>query len=187
MPRASAAGPWLRPERERRRGAIDEYALRVSPWEDGRFSVQIGRFATVVGNWVERHLSWENPFVTAPLPYENLTGIWDSYAPDSADTLLYWGYVPHGQGDVGYGNQSADKPLRNPIVWGPSYATGASVAGKIGHFEYAAEMKNASLSSRPEGWDVNEIGSIIRPSAPASAFVRMRRGTSMSPRATAPI
>ena len=140
---------------------LDEYAVRVSPWEDGRFSVQIGRFGTIVGNWVERHLSWDNPFVTAPLPYENLTGIWDSYAPDSAETQLYWGYVPHkepGGEEVQYGDPSVDKPLRNPIVWGPSYATGASVAGKVGHFEYAAELKNASLSSRPEGWDVNEIG-----------------------------
>src|SRR3981081_769806 len=27
---------------------LDEYALRVTPWEDGRFSVQLGKFATVV-------------------------------------------------------------------------------------------------------------------------------------------
>src|SRR5262249_23067040 len=36
---------------------LDEYALRITPWQDGRFSVQIGKFATVVGNWVPRHLS----------------------------------------------------------------------------------------------------------------------------------
>src|SRR3954468_2632526 len=46
---------------------IDEYALRYTPWKDGRFNLQIGQFATVVGNWVPRHLSWENPFVNAPL------------------------------------------------------------------------------------------------------------------------
>src|SRR6202045_2633633 len=51
---------------------LDEYALRVTPWEDGRFTLQVGKFATVVGNWVPRHLSWENPFVDAPLVYENV-------------------------------------------------------------------------------------------------------------------
>ena len=39
----------------------DEYALRVTPWSDGRFNLQVGKFSTVVGNWVERHLSWDNP------------------------------------------------------------------------------------------------------------------------------
>ena len=56
---------------------LDEYALRVSPWNDGRLDLQVGKFATVVGNFVKRHLSWENPFVTAPLPYENLTPVSD--------------------------------------------------------------------------------------------------------------
>src|SRR6266567_1025556 len=40
---------------------LDEYALRITPWDDGRFALQIGKFATVIGNWVPRHLSWENP------------------------------------------------------------------------------------------------------------------------------
>src|SRR3984893_18241654 len=56
---------------------LDEYALRNTPWEDGRFSVQAGKFATVVGNWVSRHLSWENPFITAPLVYVNVTAVSD--------------------------------------------------------------------------------------------------------------
>src|SRR5947209_5151178 len=51
---------------------LDEYAVRVTPWKDGRFTLQIGKFATVVGNFVPRHLSWENPFVDAPLLYETV-------------------------------------------------------------------------------------------------------------------
>ena len=39
-----------------------------------------------------------------------------------------------------------------PLVWGPAYTIGASVAGRIGGFEYAAELKNATVSSRPESW-----------------------------------
>src|SRR5260370_11397512 len=46
---------------------LDEYALRITPWEDGRFTLQLGKFATVICNWVPRHLSWQNPFVHSPL------------------------------------------------------------------------------------------------------------------------
>src|SRR5207244_11524923 len=41
---------------------------------------------------------------------------------------------------------------------GPSYASGFSISGKLGRFDYAVEMKNASLSSRPESWYVTENG-----------------------------
>src|SRR3982074_2553194 len=30
---------------------LDEYAVRITPWQDGRFNLQVGQFATVVGNW----------------------------------------------------------------------------------------------------------------------------------------
>jgi hypothetical protein len=124
---------------------LDEYALRVTPWQDGRFTVQIGKFATVVGNWVPRHLSWENPFINAPLVYENVTAIQDKYAPFSALQFLY---LPYFYGKYAF----------NPVIWGPSYASGISVSGQLGKFDYAVEMKNASLSSRPESWYVTENG-----------------------------
>src|ERR671937_495822 len=56
---------------------LDEYALRITPWQDGRFTFQVGQFATVVGNWVPRHLSWDNPFINAPLVYESVTALED--------------------------------------------------------------------------------------------------------------
>ncbi len=122
---------------------LDEYAVRFTPWKDGQVSVQIGKFATVVGNWVPRHLSWENPFINAPLIYENVTAVRDHYVYLPSDfhrELLF------------------EKYEFNPVIWGPSYASGISVAGKIDKFEYAAEMKNASLSSRPESWSVTNTG-----------------------------
>jgi hypothetical protein len=131
----------------------DEYLLRVRPFDSGIVNVQVGKFGTVVGNWVPRHYSWENPFINAPLPYENLTGLWDVAAPDSVDTLLYWGHV--GEYDSG---DYSDKYLRIPIIWGPSYASGISVFGTIDKFDYAFELKNSALASRPESWDVSEIG-----------------------------
>jgi hypothetical protein len=124
---------------------LDEYALRVTPWKDGRLTVQIGKFATVVGNWVPRHLSWENPFINAPLVYENVTAIQDKYAPYSPLNFIYGPYY-------------YEKYAFNPLIWGPSYASGISVSGQRGQFDYAVEMKNASLSSRPESWNVTYNG-----------------------------
>ena len=118
---------------------LDEYALRITPWRDGRFNLQIGKFSTVVGGWIERHLSWDNPFVNAPLPYENASLVSDLELPLTSQSFRR---VP------GY-----DKYEFLPILWGPAYAAGVSVAGKIGRFEYAAELKNATVSSRPESWD----------------------------------
>jgi hypothetical protein len=124
---------------------LDEYALRTTPWQDGRFTFQIGKFATVVGNWVPRHLSWDNPFINAPLVYENVTAIQDKYAPYSPLDFISRPYY--------YGKYSF-----NPVIWGPSYASGISISGRLGRFDYAFEVKNASLSSRPESWYITENG-----------------------------
>src|SRR5881275_1303787 len=124
---------------------LDEYALRITPWQDGRFTFQAGQFATVVGNWVPRHLSWDNPFINAPLAYENVTAIQDKYAPSSPLSFIYNPYL-------------YKKYTFNPVIWGPSYASGISVSGRLGQFDYAVEMKNTSLSSRPESWYITENG-----------------------------
>ena len=123
---------------------LDEYALRFTPWDDGRFNLQVGKFATVVGNWVPRHLSWENPFINAPLVYDNVTPISDKIAPASRLDFVE--------------RFDNEKYEFNPVIWGPSYASGISISGRLGRFDYAAEMKNASLSSRPESWSVTETG-----------------------------
>lgn len=121
-------------------GRLDEYAIRYTPRLDGRINFQVGQFATVIGNWVPRHLSWDNPFITAPTPYNRMTAIYDTEAPSSLAQFV---------------TIDADEFYEyNPVLWGPVYATGGSVAGKIGGFEYAAEIKNAGPSSRPESWNL---------------------------------
>ncbi len=92
-----------------------------------------------------RHLSWENPFINAPLVYENITAISDKAAPASPLDFIR-------------SFEANAKYEFNPVIWGPSYASGISVSGRLGQFDYAAEMKNASLSSRPESWNVTSIG-----------------------------
>jgi hypothetical protein len=131
------------PHDQEMRIRLDEYALRINPWDTDCFDLQIGKSATVVGNYVQRHLSWENPFVTAPLPYENLTPVSDSIAPAGPQHFL--------------SGLALDEDENNPIIWGPSYATGGSIAGKVGEFNYAVEVKNSALASRPKSWDATTI------------------------------
>jgi hypothetical protein len=132
---------------------LDEYVLRLTPYDDGRLNFQVGKFATVVGNWTLRHGSWDNPFITAPLPYENLTGIWDTEAARSAAQLMVWaGILPRPD----TGGRLLDEYRNLPIIWGPDYASGASVFGQVGYVDYAFEVKNTSLSARPETWSPTE-------------------------------
>jgi hypothetical protein len=126
---------------------LDEYALRFAAHR--RVVFQLGRFATLVGNWAGRHSSWSNPFINAPVPYEYLTGVWDTEAVRSSNTLLQWSHIRRG---LPANVTAGEKSLRVPIVWGPSYTTGASVAVDFGAWRFAAEAKTGSLSSRPEAW-----------------------------------
>lgn len=128
---------------------LDEYALRYTPRRGGWFNLQVGKFATVVGNWAGRHGAWANPFITAPLPYEYLTGIWDSEPVRTSTVLLQWSHVRPG---LPAAVTALEKNLRVPIIWGPSYATGVAVSGDLGRLRYAGELKLGSLSSRPEAW-----------------------------------
>lgn len=134
---------------ERSQVRLDEYALRLTPGASERLVVQVGKFATVVGQWVKRHQAWDNPFVFAPLAYENPTGVFDEIAARSTAQLRSWAHLNAGP--------FAPGPLdayRVPVLWGPSYASGASVAGRGEHFDYALEFKNTALSSRPNSWDI---------------------------------
>ena len=123
---------------------LDEWAVRWTPWSDGRLSVQAGQFSTIVGNYIERHLAWENPFITPPLIYDQITAIYDAEAPGSASVFA-----------EGITDEKYDY---NPVVWGPAYTSGLSISGQLGKFDYAAEFKNAALSSRPESWSVTNVG-----------------------------
>ncbi|MBA3833560.1 MAG: hypothetical protein H0X34_17045 [Chthoniobacterales bacterium] len=131
-------------DRGRTQVRLDEYALRVTPWSDGRFALQVGKFATVVGGWIERHHSWDNPFINAPLSYETATLVSDKEVPLTGQSFRA---VP-----------GFDKYEFLPIIWGPVYTHGASIAGRVGIFEYAAEIKNAPVASRPETWNDYDFG-----------------------------
>jgi hypothetical protein len=122
---------------------LDEYLLRWTPLDDTRLNLQFGKFATVIGSWVQRHDSWQNPLITAPLPYENLTVLSDEDVPASPADLLARRSLP----------DKKDSWL--PVIWGPVYATGGAVFGTVGNFDYAFDLKNVAISSPPYQWDLS--------------------------------
>ena len=64
---------------------------------------------------------------------------------------------PGTAGFLGRRNRPDQKADWLPLIWGPSYATGASVFGRFERFDYAVEVKNSGLSSRPTAWDPLEV------------------------------
>ena len=122
-----------------REARFDEYFLRYTPFEKPWVNIQAGKFATVFGSYVKRHDSWHNPFITAPLAYENMLTVSD-LAPAPRAGFLNRQNIPE------------NKRTWLPLIWGPSYASGASVFGTVEQVDYAVEIKNASISSRPAFW-----------------------------------
>jgi hypothetical protein len=162
---------------------LDEYALRFTPGDAAHFNVQVGKFATAVGNWVPRHGSWDNPFVDAPLPYENLTGLWDAQPVPSDNALLQWAHVHPG---LPARITAMEKNLRVPLIWGPSYASGLAFSGAFDRFRYAVELKNADLSSRPDSWSPSPEGWRHPAFSGRLGYARMRDGISACPPAPGP-
>ncbi|PYI75696.1 MAG: hypothetical protein DMF01_06905 [Verrucomicrobia bacterium] len=130
---------------------LDEYAVRITPWLDGRFSLQVGKFATVVGNWVPRHLSWDNPFINAPLVYENVTAIQDKYAPYSP---LYFVYGPYYYAKYSF----------NPVIWAFSGRVGFK-PNEAWNFGFSASegpyFRREAEPTLPPGRDIDDYREFV--------------------------
>lgn len=124
---------------------LDEYLVRYTPFDDSRLNLQVGKFATVVGNWVDRHFSWDNPLITAPLPYQNLTTVSAEDIPSGPRAFLARKAEPD------------DKESWLPVIWGPAYTTGAEAFGNVGKFSYALDIQNTAISSAPYSWDPGNV------------------------------
>jgi hypothetical protein len=116
---------------------LDEYFVEWKPLESNVLNVRAGKFATAFGAWTPRRLSWDNPFVTAPAAYSDMLPITDNMAAPLA-------------GFSGRRSMAENRQTWVPILWGPSYASGVSIFGRTEHLDYALEVKNAAISSRPD-------------------------------------
>lgn len=135
--------PGFAPDGEVR---MDEYYLKWKPAGDEKCRIQVGKFATVIGAWPRRNLSWDNPLITAPGPYESMLAVSDDGGPSISEAFLNRRNAP------------SNKRTWLPLIWGPAYITGASVTGQLGEFDYAFEVKSAAPSARPSQWDAIDSG-----------------------------
>ncbi len=121
----------------------DAYALRYTPWDDGRLNLQVGKFGTPIGNWVPRQHPKDNPFITAPFPYEHRPVIFGELEDFYFSRMV---------------TQSRNQPYTySPVIWGPVYSTGAMASGQIQDWTYAFEFKHAPMISRPVDWELSEV------------------------------
>ncbi|MBM3850070.1 MAG: hypothetical protein FJ396_07755 [Verrucomicrobia bacterium] len=127
----------------------DEYYLRLDPFE-GPMRFTVGKFGTAYGQWARRYLEWDNPMITAPLAYEWVTTAGDGL---TAPTV-----APPVPGFLARKGRLADRTRWAPVVWGPSYCSGFRLDGTVSRFDYAFEIKNNALSSRPSEWDLWDRG-----------------------------
>ena len=123
---------------------LSEYFTVIRPLDTDALVVKGGTFATCYGQWVNRHFSFQNPLINAPLMYEGMTTVSDGSAGLTA--------TPGRGAFLGRKNKADNVPAWLPIVWGPSYTSGGQLGGTYQGFDYALELKNASLSSRPSEW-----------------------------------
>jgi hypothetical protein len=98
---------------------LDEYYLQARLWRQDEVNVRLGKFATAFGSWAKRSLSWDNPLITAPMAYEDMLPMTDVSAPGGL------------AGFAARRDMADSKPTWVPILWGPSYATGVSLFGRV--------------------------------------------------------
>ncbi|MFO0893645.1 MAG: hypothetical protein U0574_01650 [Phycisphaerales bacterium] len=122
----------------------DEYFGVYTPFDDPVLRLKGGTFATCFGQWVNRHFSFQNPLITAPLMYD-----WEGTVADGMGGVSATPPLP---AFLNRKNLPTNVPAWLPIVWGPSYASGAGANGHLEWLDWAFEVKNASLSSRPSEW-----------------------------------
>ena len=137
------------PTDESAQARADEYYIQLDPF-DGPFRFTAGKFGTSYGQWARRYFEWDNPMTTAPLAYEWITTVGDGV---NAPTV-----APPVAGFLARKNRDADRSKWVPAIWGPSYTTGFRFDGSAAIFDYAFEIKNNALSSRPSEWDLWDHG-----------------------------
>lgn len=119
---------------------FDEFFLRFKVLDE-RLNIQVGQFAPQMGNFLGRHDSWDNPFVTYPMVYENVTSVSD---------------ITVASGPLNFANRRTFPDNRLnwiPLVWAPYYAQGLSIHGKLSDWGYAISYMNTSPGTRGFSWN----------------------------------
>ena len=126
---------------------IDELFGRYTFFQDddATLALQVGKFATPLGNFVPRHDSMHNPFVRAPLPYDHVTTV--------GDGAISGGAPPNNQAFINRRDIDDLKHRWVTMLWGPVYHSGAMLFGTLGRFDARVAFVNAAPGERPLEWD----------------------------------
>lgn len=136
--------------RENTEFRLDELILRFRPLGDNTLNLQIGKFPTLVGNWVPTHGYYDDPFLLAPLPYSAINGV------NVTDTNQHSAQAIENRTNLPSPNLHNAKQNWSSLIWGPAYSNGAAIFGTLNRFDYAFEIRNSFLGSQPEEWQFGE-------------------------------
>jgi hypothetical protein len=118
---------------------LDEIFLRIAILPKN-LDLQVGKFATVFGAWPSQHDSWTDTFITAPLPYDQVTSVLDGFVVPNASVFAHIRNFPDNLNTW------------VPVIWGPEYLPGIAAFGTYGKFDLAVSGTTGALSTRPEYW-----------------------------------
>lgn len=122
------------------------YALyvRLRPWRERAFAVQVGRVPPVFGAFLRRQYEYDNPLIGYPIPYQYPTVLRPDSAPANLEQLLlYRGYGARVRYPIGDTSVASGLAQVNPIRWD----TGVSVNVGSNPVGFAFAFTQGTISS----------------------------------------
>ena len=120
---------------------LQQAFVRITPSPRTKFSVQVGKFISPLGNYPQRAHTNDDPFVRPPLLYDHRTVMQSATVPGTADALFTWKTKPEF------------RAAGLPIVWDVPYPVGAAVNGGWRGLALAAALVTTAPSTDPVDWD----------------------------------
>jgi hypothetical protein len=117
--------------------------LRIRPWPDRRFDLQVGRVPPTFGAFTKTLYAYNNIVIGQPLAYQYLLSLRTTALPRTSDDLLRM----RGRGwlsDFPVGDPSPDAGI--PIMNTLRYDTGVQVHGVVHRIEWTGAVTAGSLS-----------------------------------------
>jgi len=117
--------------------------LRLHPFEDKDFDIQVGRVPWTFGAYSRSSYSTSNPLIGYPLAYQYLTSLRPDALPASPDDL----FRMRGRGwlsNFPIGDQTPEAGL--PVADGFRWDTGVQAHGSAGWFEAAVSVTTGSMA-----------------------------------------
>jgi class 3 adenylate cyclase len=124
---------------------VEQAFIRVALPLPARLQLQVGKFASPVGSYPERHHTPGDPLIRPPILYDHHTVIDVRSVPAAKLGFFDWK------------NDPIRRPAGTPVIWGVPYPWGAALAGGVGKLDLRVALTSTAPSSPPETWDFNDV------------------------------